>query len=106
MRRIRLTHWAVWASVTVLVVVLTGFLIERSITTAAFDRLEAAEAAQDAGRLRVALDAETRLLAQYGATNSIWDESAASVRDADRQRFLAFKQGQEISDGGRARSGR
>ena len=68
MKRIRLTHWSLSAGLTVLLVVLAGFLIERSITTAAFDRLEAAQVAQDAGRLRVALDAEIRVLRNYGAT--------------------------------------
>jgi methyl-accepting chemotaxis protein len=81
--------WAVTAGLTVLVVVIAGFLIERAITTAAFDRLEAGQVAQDAQRLRIALDAEVRLLTNYGTTNSIWDDSYASVRDGDGDAFAA-----------------
>ena len=89
MKRIRSTHSSLPAGLTVLLVVLAGFLIERSITTAAFDRLEAAQVAQDAGRVRVALDATLQVLHNYGSTNSIWDDSSDSVLTGNQKDFAA-----------------
>nr|WP_260408075.1 methyl-accepting chemotaxis protein [Planomonospora venezuelensis] len=45
--------------------------------------------AQNAQRIRIALDYEIRLLGDYGATNSIWDSSFADVREADGAAFEA-----------------
>ncbi|MBG0823663.1 PilZ domain-containing protein [Planomonospora sp. ID91781] len=75
------------AGLVVLLVVALGFLAQRQITVSAFDRIEADEVAQDARRIRIALDYEIRLLADYGATNSIWDGSFTDVRTADRAAF-------------------
>src|SRR4051812_34549282 len=78
----------VLASVVVVVVVGLGFLLQSKITTAAFDRLEAAQIGQDADRVRIALDDEVRLLRGYGATNALWDDSYEAIRRTDRALFV------------------
>lgn len=68
---------------------IAGFAAQQQITTRAFDRLEADQIAQDAQRVRIGLEAHVRLLANYGATNSIWDNSYADVHAGDRAAFLS-----------------
>ncbi|MBG0828975.1 PilZ domain-containing protein [Planomonospora sp. ID67723] len=77
------------AGLLVILVIALGFVVQRQITVAAFDRVEADQVAQDAQRIRIALDYEIRLLSDYGATNSIWDSSFADVREADGTAFEA-----------------
>jgi sensor domain CHASE-containing protein len=74
------------AGIVVLLVMLAGFFAQQRITTGAFDRLEADQVALDAQRVRIGLEARTALLANYGATNSIWDTSYDDVRKGDRAR--------------------
>jgi methyl-accepting chemotaxis protein len=77
-------------SLTVLLVLLllaAGFLAQRRIADAAFDHLESVSVAQDAQRLRIALDYEVQLLSNYGATNAIWDSSFSDVQSADAAAF-------------------
>ena len=64
-----------------------GFVVEQRVTVAAFDRLEAEQAGRDAQQLRVALEGQQRLLANYGATNSIWDDSYDEVAAGDAATF-------------------
>jgi methyl-accepting chemotaxis protein len=61
------------------------FVGQWQLTTRSFDRLEGDQIAQDAQRVRIALDYEVALLTNFGATNSIWDGSYTDVatRDAD-----------------------
>jgi methyl-accepting chemotaxis protein len=66
-----------------------GFLAQRQIAGSAFDHLESVAVAEDAQRLRIALDYELQLIANFGATNSIWDSSFADVRDSDAETFAA-----------------
>jgi methyl-accepting chemotaxis protein len=66
-----------------------GYAVQSTITTSAFDRLEAAQVAQDVERLRIALEAEVRQLGSYGTTNSIWDDAYESVRTGDTEAFAA-----------------
>ncbi|GIH75943.1 hypothetical protein Plo01_23720 [Planobispora longispora] len=70
-------------------VVALGFLAHRQLTVTAFDRVEADRVAQEAQRVRVALDYETRSLSDYGAAKSIWDSSFTDVRTADPSTFAA-----------------
>ncbi|GAA0897789.1 hypothetical protein GCM10009557_72780 [Virgisporangium ochraceum] len=85
------TRWSTWPVTAVLVAVLlaAGFLSLRQIAGSAFDHLESVAAAEDAQRLRIALDYELQLISNFGATNSIWDSSFADVRDADAETFAA-----------------
>jgi methyl-accepting chemotaxis protein len=71
----------------VALMMLVGFAVQQRITTGAFDRLEADQVGQDAQRVKIGLEARAALLANYGATNSIWDNSYNDVRDADRAAF-------------------
>ncbi|GGL37511.1 methyl-accepting chemotaxis protein [Planomonospora parontospora] len=96
MKSARLRAGSPLAGLVVLLVVALGFLAQRQITVAAFDRVEADGVAQDAQRIRIALDYEIRLLADYGATNSIWDSSFTDVRTADRAAFEADFPPQDI----------
>ena len=74
----------------IVVIVLTaGFFTEQRITGDAFDTLEANQVAQDAQRLRIALEYEARLLTSFGATNSIWDNTYTDLENADRSTFTA-----------------
>jgi methyl-accepting chemotaxis protein len=59
------------------------------ITTSAFDKLEAAQIAEDAQRVRLALDNWSSLLHSYGATNSIWDASFDDVARGDQTAFTS-----------------
>jgi len=74
-----------------IVVLLLGvvFLAQRGIAGAAFDRLEEIRVAEDARRVGIALDYEVQLLRNYGATNSIWDNSFIDVQGADADAFAA-----------------
>ncbi|MEV6490887.1 methyl-accepting chemotaxis protein [Actinoplanes sp. NPDC051633] len=65
-----------------------GFLVLRSMTTGAFDDLEARQVAQDADRIRIGLDGQARLLTVFGSTNSVWDDTYQDVRDGDRAAFV------------------
>ncbi|GGT02844.1 hypothetical protein GCM10010156_70990 [Planobispora rosea] len=73
--------------VVVLPVVALGLLVQHQFTATAFDRIEADRVLQDAQRIRVALDYETRSLSDYGAAKSIWDSSFTDVRTADPATF-------------------
>src|SRR4051794_22652079 len=74
-----------WVAVLVVTLVVgCGFLVLSRITTAAFDRLEAGQIAQDADRVRIALDDQLALLANYGQTNSIWDVTFDAVAGGDQ----------------------
>jgi methyl-accepting chemotaxis protein len=64
-----------------------GFLAQRATADSAFDRLEAEQVSEDAARIRIALDYEVRLLKNYGATNSIWDNTYDDVIASDREAF-------------------
>lgn len=66
-----------------------GFLSLRQIANSAFDRLESVSVAEDAQRLRIALEYEVQVISNYGATNSLWDSSYADVRDSDAETFAA-----------------
>lgn len=83
--------------VTVLLLLAAVFAAQRGVTGSAFDELESGQVAEDAQRIRIALDYETRLIANYGATNSIWDNSFAEVRDADADGFTGDFPPGEIS---------
>ncbi len=61
----------------------------RAVTVSAFDHLEAQGVARQAEQLRVALEGQLRLIANYGATNSIWDNSYAEVAHADESGFAS-----------------
>jgi methyl-accepting chemotaxis protein len=87
MERVRSARWSIVAAIAVLVVVLAGFVVERSITTAEFDRLEASQVAQDAERASAAIDAQIDLLQIYGATNSIWDDTYQTVKSGNKALF-------------------
>ena len=75
----------------VVVLLLMGgvFLVQRQITTGAFDHIESRQVAEDAERLRIGLDDQVELLAGYGATNSIWDSSFDDLRLRNTKSFLA-----------------
>src|SRR5688500_1675928 len=73
----------------ILLLVGGGFLAQRSIASAAFDRLEAGQVAENAARIRVALDYEVRLLKNYGATNSLWDNTVIDLATGDQEAFNA-----------------
>jgi methyl-accepting chemotaxis protein len=64
-----------------------GFTVQQRVTTTAFDKLEARQVSEHAERVRVALEYETQLLRNYGATNSIWDSSYSDVENADEAAF-------------------
>ncbi|UQX87337.1 methyl-accepting chemotaxis protein [Jatrophihabitans telluris] len=59
------------------------------LSSATFDDLETRQVAQDAQGVRLALDYEIKLLANYGSTNAIWDGSYSDVKNGDRQTFAA-----------------
>jgi len=89
MRLSRVRSGAALAGFVVLVATVGGFVAEERITTHAFDRLEADQVAQDAQRVRSGLEADVRLLSNYGATNSIWDSSYDDVAKGDREAFAS-----------------
>src|SRR4051794_5242379 len=64
-----------------------GFTVQQRVTTTAFDKLEAREVSEHAERVRVALEYEQQLLRNYGATNSIWDNSYNDVANSDEAAF-------------------
>jgi methyl-accepting chemotaxis protein len=64
-----------------------GFLIQRHLTTSAFDRLEANQVSEDSQRIKVSLEYERQLDQNYGATNSIWDNSYNDVANGDETDF-------------------
>lgn len=72
----------------VLLVMAVAFVAQRQINGKAFERLEAHEVSRQAQRLKIALDYEVRLLANFGATNSIWDNSYDDVATSDADGFL------------------
>ncbi|WP_199514609.1 methyl-accepting chemotaxis protein [Nucisporomicrobium flavum] len=63
------------------------FLVLQQVATGAFDGLEAQQVAQDAGRIRIALDAQVRLLTSFGATNAVWDNTYDHIAKADAAGF-------------------
>jgi len=83
------TRWRRWAPVLVLglATAIAGFVVPRQITTGAFDGLESAQVAQDAQRVRIALDGEVRLLQNFGSTNSEWDDSYLDLKAGDAKAF-------------------
>jgi methyl-accepting chemotaxis protein len=83
-RRLGLTGSTALVFVALLAV---GFVVEQKVTIAAFDQLEAKQAGRDAAQLRVGLEGEQKLLANYGATNAIWDDSYDEVAAGDAARF-------------------
>lgn len=87
----RRSRWSTWPATALLIglVLAAGFLTLRQIAGSAFDHLESVAVAEDAQRLRIALDYEMQLVQNYGATNSLWDSSFADVRDSDAETFAA-----------------
>ena len=83
------TRWRRWAPVLLLALVTlgVGFVVPRQITTGAFDGLESAQVAQDAQRVRIALDGEVRLLQNFGSTNAEWDDSYLDLKAGDAKAF-------------------
>jgi len=75
------------AGLIVLLLTVVGFGVQQVITTHAFDALEADQVAQDAQRVRFGLESDVRLLANYGSTNSIWDNSYTDVEKGDAEAF-------------------
>ena len=65
------------------------YLAQQRIMTHAFDRLESDQVAQDAHGIGFALDAELRLLTEYGATNAVWDVSYQDVKTSNRADFAS-----------------
>lgn len=89
---VRRFRWRSGSAVTAVLLGLllaAGFLAQRQVADSAFDHLESNSVAEDAQRLRIALDYELQLISNFGATNSIWDSSFADVRDADAETFAA-----------------
>jgi methyl-accepting chemotaxis protein len=89
---VRGRQWTTRSPVAALIVMLllaAGFIGLRGIAAGAFDRLEEIRVAEDAARIRIALDYEVQLLRNYGATNSIWDDSYTSVAMTDQEGMLA-----------------
>jgi methyl-accepting chemotaxis protein len=78
-------RWRRWAPVVLVAIVAlgAGFVVQRKITSDAFDNLEASQVAQDAQRVQIALDGEVRILQNFGSTNSVWDDSYNDVRTGD-----------------------
>jgi methyl-accepting chemotaxis protein len=81
--RLRYVGWAL----AVLAVLGTGYAAQQQVMHRAFDGLEADQVSQDAQRIRLAADAEIRLLTSFGATNSYWDDSFANVSQGDPAGF-------------------
>jgi methyl-accepting chemotaxis protein len=73
--------------VVVVLLMAIGFVVQQRITTGAFDRLEADQVAQDALRVKIGLEGRAALLRNYGATNSIWDNSYVDVHTGDKAAF-------------------
>ena len=78
---------SVAAGLLVVACLACGFFIQQEINDDAFDSLESRQAAQDAQRLRIALDYEVSLLSNYAATNSIWDNTHADLTRSDQDSF-------------------
>jgi methyl-accepting chemotaxis protein len=76
-------------AVAMLTLMVAAILGTRVVSGRAFDTLEADTVASDAHRVSVALDYETRLLASFGSTNSIWDSSYEDVAGADAEAFVS-----------------
>lgn len=86
----RLTLNSTAALVLAMLVVALGAIVgQRVISGRAFDSLEASTVAQDAHRVALSVDYETRLLSGYGATNSIWDDAYDAVTTSDPAAFAA-----------------
>jgi methyl-accepting chemotaxis protein len=66
-----------------------AFLVMQLITTVAFERLEARQVAQDAGRIRIGLNSQAQLLTAFGATNAVWDNAYNDVGNSDQEGFAA-----------------
>jgi methyl-accepting chemotaxis protein len=80
------------AAVIAAVVVVCGlvaFVSQRWLSNAAFGNLESEQAAQYAQRVKIALDYEVKLLANYGSTNSIWSGSYDAVAQSNKADFLS-----------------
>jgi sensor domain CHASE-containing protein len=75
-----------------------GFLGQRAISDAAFDKLEADRVAEDSTRIRIALDYEVRLLKNYGATNSLWDNTYDEVGAGDHEGFASDMPPSDVSE--------
>ncbi|MCB0907336.1 MAG: hypothetical protein KDB63_09490 [Nocardioidaceae bacterium] len=89
MRR-RLTLNSSVPLVLAMLVVAVGAIVgQRMIAGGAFGALEASTVADDAHRVALVVDYETKLLGGYGATNSIWDDSYDAVATANEADFLA-----------------
>jgi methyl-accepting chemotaxis protein len=73
----------------VVVMIAVTFVAQQSITSSAFEHLEAQQVEQDAQRVRIGLDYEVRVLSGYGGTNSVWDNSFADVASADQDGFAS-----------------
>ncbi|GAB1642023.1 methyl-accepting chemotaxis protein [Krasilnikovia sp. MM14-A1259] len=83
----RILRWARPAGAGLLVLIAV-FLALRAVATGPFEELEANQLARDAQRLRIALDGQVALLSTFGATNSVWDDSAEQVATNDEAGFL------------------
>ncbi len=77
------------AAGVVTLLMVAGFGVQRQITTGAFDHLESGQIAQDAQRVRIGLEWWTALLRNYGATNTIWDNSFDEVATSDKKGFAS-----------------
>jgi methyl-accepting chemotaxis protein len=88
---VRARQWTTRSPAGLVVILLLGviFLAQRAIAGDAFDGLEANRVAEDAKRIGIALDYEVQLLRNYGATNSIWDNSYTDVLNGDTEAFAA-----------------
>ena len=73
----------------VLVGLAGGYVVQRQINDRAFNGLEANQVAQDAQRVRIALEYELRLLFGYAATNSVWDNTYVDIEAGDQEAFVA-----------------
>ncbi len=68
---------------------LVGYLVLARVSASAFDRLEAAQVVADAQRVRTGLEGWQRLLASFGATNSIWDSTFDDITKSDQEAFAS-----------------
>ncbi|WP_426638134.1 methyl-accepting chemotaxis protein [Planosporangium sp. 12N6] len=75
-----------------------GFLVLRQITTSAFDGIEARQVAQDSDRLRIALDAQARLLTNYSVVNAQWDNAWNDVTNSDAAGFVSDMPADQYKD--------
>lgn len=89
MRRRLTLNSSVPLVLAMLVVAIGAIVGQRLIAGRAFGSLEASTVADDAHRIALVVDYETKLLSGYGATNSIWDDSYDAVATANKADFLA-----------------